>query len=214
MIPYISQNNLAEFCDGFCESTAFSPDEIDYIFTQAKSAGLKIKLHTEQFNNIGGLDIALKHNAISVDHLEVVRDIDLEKISNSDTVAVLLPGVSFFLDYNYAPAVELIKNNAAVALATDYNPGSSNISNIGLILSSASIKMKMKIEEVISAYTINAAKALNLQNDRGSIEQNKKADLAVFNTDDYADLIYNVAENKNWMTIKNGNVIYSAKEIN
>ncbi|MDP2365439.1 MAG: imidazolonepropionase, partial [Ignavibacteria bacterium] len=160
LIPHIAKNKLAEFCDGFCESTAFTSNEIDKIFTAASDSGLKLKLHTEQFNNVGGLDIALKHNAASVDHLEVLSEMDFTKFSNSETVAVLLPGVSLFLDYQFAPARKLIEHNAIVALATDYNPGSSHILNLHLIMSLAAIKMKMKIEEIINAVTINAAKAL------------------------------------------------------
>ena len=119
MLPFIAENSLAKFCDGFCESTAFSADEIDLIFSQAKSIGLALKLHTEQFNSIGGLDVALKQQAVSVDHLEVIKDDDILKVAQSDSVAVLLPGVSFFLNYDYAPARKLIDANTIVALSTD-----------------------------------------------------------------------------------------------
>ncbi|MBK7629886.1 MAG: imidazolonepropionase [Ignavibacteriales bacterium] len=208
MIPHVAKNNLAEFCDGFCESTAFTSRQIDRIFTAAVTAGLKIKLHTEQFNNVGGLDVALKHNATSVDHLEVLSESDFSKFQNSDTVTVLLPGVSFFLDYQFAPARKLIENNAIVALATDYNPGSSHILNLHLIMSLAAIKMKMKIEEIINAVTINAAKALEREKLIGSIEIGKKADFAIFNTDDYSEIIYNVGRNLLSHTIKNGEIIF------
>jgi imidazolonepropionase len=210
MLPYIASNNLAEFCDAFCEPGAFSADEVDAIFSSAVKHGFKIKLHTEQFNNIGGLDTALKHNAISVDHLEVIKNTDIVKLSGIDTVAVLLPGVSFFLNYGFAPARELIENDAIVALATDYNPGSSHIANLNLIMSFAALKMKMSIEETISAVTINAAKSLNRNKTTGSIEKGKKADFAVFNTNDYSDIVYNVGKNLNCMTIKDGKIIYSA----
>jgi len=208
MIPHIAKNNLAEFCDGFCESTAFTSIEIDKIFDAAAKVGLKLKLHTEQFNNIGGLDVALKHNATSVDHLEVLDEKDLLKFLDFETVAVLLPGVSLFLDYQFAPARKLFENNAIVALATDYNPGSSHILNLHLIMSLAAIKMKMKIEEIINAVTINAAKALNREHNIGSIELGKKADFAVFNTNDYADIVYNVGRNLLSHTIKDGEIIF------
>ena len=208
MLPFIAENSLAKFCDGFCESTAFSADEIDLIFSQAKSIGLALKLHTEQFNSIGGLDVALKQQAVSVDHLEVIKDDDILKVAQSDSVAVLLPGVSFFLNYDYAPARKLIDANTIVALSTDYNPGSSNIADINFIMSLAAIKMNMTIEETISAVTINAAKALNLSDEVGSIEIGKKADLSVFSTNDYADIVYNIGKNLNEMTVKNGEVIY------
>ena len=208
MIPYIAKNKLADFCDGFCESTAFTSNEIDKIFTASKAAGLKLKLHTEQFNNVGGLDIALKHNATSVDHLEVLLEKDFARFSDSETVAVLLPGVSLFLDYQFAPARKLIENNAIVALATDYNPGSSHILNLQLIMSLAAIKMKMKIEEIINAVTINAAKALNRERSVGSIEIGKQADFAVFDANEYSEIIYNVGRNILTHTIKNGEIIF------
>ncbi len=208
MIPHFAEQNLTEFCDGFCEATAFSAEQIDEIFYAAKKFGLKLKLHTEQFNTIGGLDMAIKHNAVSVDHLEVVKAEDITKVSNSETVAVLLPGVSFFLNHHYAPARELINHNAIVALATDFNPGSSHISNLSLIMSLAALKMKMTIEETISAVTINSAKALCREKSIGSIEIGKKADFAVFNSPDYSDIVYSVGSNLNFMTMKNGEVIY------
>jgi len=209
MLPHIAKQNLAEFCDGFCEATAFTSEEIDSIFSAAKKLGLKLKLHTEQFNNVGGLDVALNHNATSVDHLEVLDNSDIEKLCSSNTVAVLLPGVSFFLNYQYAPARKLIENNAVVALATDYNPGSSHISSLALVMSLAALKMGMSIEETISAVTINAAKALDLQKTVGSIEPGKKADFAVFDCEEYADIVYNIGKNLNCMTIKNGEIIYN-----
>ncbi len=208
MIPHFAEQKLAEFCDGFCEATAFSANEIDEIFIAANKNGLKLKLHTEQFNSIGGLDIALKHKAVSVDHLEIIKEEDIPKLGNSDTVSVLLPGVSFFLNHQYAPARNLIEQNAIVALATDYNPGSSHISSLSFIMSLAALIMKMTIEETISAVTINSSKALCREKSIGSIEIGKKADFAVFNTSDYADIVYSIGSNLNCMTIKDGKVIF------
>lgn len=209
ILPEIARQNLAVFCDAFCEKTAFSAEETDRIFAKAAQLGMKIKLHTEQFNNIGGLEIALKYKAVSADHLEVIKDEDIDKFSGSETAAVLLPGVSFFLNYGFAPARKLIEKNAIVALSTDYNPGSSHIANLNLIMGLAAIKMKMKVEEVISAVTINAAKALDASGSTGSLEIGKKADFAVFDAQDYSDIVYNVGKNLNIMTVKNGNIIYS-----
>lgn len=209
LIPHINKNNLAIFCDAFCEETAFSADDVDRIFDAAGNHGLKLKLHTEQFNRIGGLETALKHNAVSVDHLEVLSNEQYDSLCKSETVAVLLPGVSLFLNYDFAPARELIDNNAIVALATDYNPGSSNIAELNLIMSLAAIKMKMTIEETISAVTINAAKALDLGESIGSIEKGKKADFAVFDVEDYSEIVYQVGKNLISHTIKDGEVIYS-----
>lgn len=208
MIPHIAKNNLAEFCDAFCEPTAFSADEVDRIFTVASSYEFKIKLHTEQFNNIGGIDVALKHNAISIDHLEVLKESDISKLAKTDVVCDLLPGVSFFLNYQFAPARKLIDSGAIVAISTDFNPGSSHILNLHLIMQLAAIEMKMKVEEIINAVTINAAKSLLRNEAVGSIEIGKKADFSVFDTKEYSDIIYSVGKNLNCITIKNGEVIY------
>ena len=210
MIPHIAKNKLAVFCDAFCEKSAFSSAEVDAIFTKASESGMGLKLHTEQFNNIGGLETALKHSAASVDHLEVLTGNDISNVAESDSVAVLLPGVSFFLNYDYAPAKKLIEADAIVALATDYNPGSSHIADLNFIMSLACLKMNMTIEQSISAVTINSAKALNRSHKVGSIEIGKKADFAVFDTKEYADIIYQVGKNINSMTIKNGKIIFDA----
>ncbi len=210
MLPKVAEKKLAKFCDAFCERTAFSAEEVDIIFTKAKQLGFHLRLHTEQFNNIGGLEIALAHEVVSVDHLEVATEKHTFKLAPFDTVAVLLPGVSFFLDYNYAPARQLIENNALVALSTDYNPGSSPIANLNFVMSIAAIKMKMTFEEIISAFTINAAKAVLRNHEVGSIEIGKRADFAVLDAEHYSDIIYNVGKNLNVMTIKNGKVIYQS----
>ncbi|MBK7106425.1 MAG: imidazolonepropionase [Ignavibacteriae bacterium] len=211
IIPFISKNNLANSCDAFCEKTAFSPTQVEEIFSAAKENNLDVKLHTDQFNSIGGIEIGLKFNAQSLDHLEVIDEFGIEKISQSNSVAVLLPGVSFSLNYQFASARKLIEKNAIVSLATDFNPGSSHINNISLIWGLAALKMKMKIEEIISAYTINSAKALSLSDKIGSIEIGKSADFAVFETSNYNDLIYFLGQNLCSMVIKNGKVIYEKK---
>ena len=210
MLPHIAEQKLAKFCDGFCEATAFTADEIDLIFTRAKELGLNLKLHTEQFNSIGGLDTALKHNAVSVDHLEVLQDDGIINLGKADTVSVLLPGVSFFLNYQYAPARKLIESNAIIALATDFNPGSSHISSLSLIMSLAALNMRMTIEETINAVTINAAAALRMNDKIGSIEIGKRADFSIFDTEEYADIVYDIGRNLNCMTIKSGEIIYNS----
>ena len=207
IIPFISKNKLASSCDAFCERTAFSAKQVEEIFTCAKEFGLDIKLHTNQFNEIGGIDIGMKFNAQSLDHVEVIDEEGILKISNSNSTAVLLPGVSFSLNYQFAPARKLIDNNAIVSLATDYNPGSSYINNISLIWGLAALKMNMTAEEIISSYTINAAHALLAAENTGSIEIGKDADFAVFKTKNYKDLIYSVGQNLCTMTIKKGKII-------
>lgn len=212
LLPYIIKNNLANHVDAFCEKTAFNADEVDKIFLNAKKLGYKLRLHTEQFNNVGGLETALKHKSLSVDHLEVISEDDIPKLSKSETVAVLLPGVSFFLGCTYAPARKLIENNAIVALATDFNPGSSHIPNIHLIMQLAALNMKMSVEEIICAVTINSAKAVDMNEKIGSIEIGKQADFAVFSAKEYSELIYNIGINLNRYTIKKGEIIYQNAE--
>lgn len=210
MLPQLVNKKLSKFCDAFCELTAFSAKEVDLIFSKAKELGMHLKLHTEQFNSIGGLELALQHETVSVDHLEVISERQIFKLAAFDIAAVLLPGSSFFLNHEYAPARKLIDNNAIVAISTDFNPGSSHILNFGLIMSIAAINMKMTVEEIISAATINAAKAVLKHKDLGSIEIGKKADFAIFDIKDYNEVIYHIGTNLNIMTIKNGNIIYQS----
>ena len=211
MMPYIAENKLAKFCDCFCETTAFSVDETEDIFSAAAKYGLNIKLHTDQFNSIGGINAAINNNAVSVDHLEAIKEEDILRIAETETVCVLLPGSSFFLNREYAPARKFIESNAIIAISTDFNPGSSNIANLNLIMSIAALKMGMTMEEVISAVTINSAKALNRNNEIGSLEINKKADFAIFKAEDYSEIVYYTGMSLNAMTVKNGNIIYNSK---
>lgn len=209
LLPVIQAENLSNRCDAFCESSAFSPDEVEQLFIVAKSLGYNLTLHTEQFNNIGGIELALQMDALSVDHLEVLKDEQIKLFGDSQTVAVLLPGVSYTLDYSFAPARKLIDSGATVALATDYNPGTSNINSIFLIMSLAARKLKMTFEEIISAYTINSAAALGIFNETGSLEPGKSADFAILDISNYEQIIYNTAQNFNQMTVKSGKIIYN-----
>jgi imidazolonepropionase len=209
LLPVIKAENLSNRCDAFCESSAFSPDEVGQLFIVAKSLGYNLTLHTEQFNNIGGIELALQMDALSVDHLEVLKDEQIKLFGDSQTVAVLLPGVSYTLDYSFAPARKLIDSGATVALATDYNPGTSNINSIFLIMSLAARKLKMTFEEIISAYTINSAAAIGISNETGSLEPGKSADFAILDISNYEQIIYNTAQNFNQMTVKSGKIIYN-----
>lgn len=211
MIPYIAQKKLARFIDAFCEKGYFNAEETEKILLQGKKFGLIPKLHTDQFNSIGGIQAAIDVNAISVDHLEVLDDEDIKKISKYNSgeqfmIAALLPGVSYFLDINYQPARKLIGNNVPVALATDFNPGTCMTENIQIIMSLASRMLKMSSEEIINAVTINSAFALNMQNQIGSIEENKQADLLIFDMNSYKELVYNFAVNRISYIIKKGKV--------
>lgn len=209
LLPQIKKENLAGRCDAFCESSAFSPVEVEMVFNAAKKLGFNLTLHTEQFNNIGGLELAIKSGALSVDHLEVLKDKQINLLVDTETVAVLLPGVSYTLGYSYAPARKLIDSGACVALATDYNPGTSNINSIFLIMSLAARKLKMTMEEILTAYTINSAAALGISDSVGSLEIGKQADLAILNFTNYDQIVYNTAQNFNQMTVKSGKIIFN-----
>jgi len=209
MIPEIAQKRLAVFIDVFCEKNYFSPAETGRILRTGVQFGLIPKLHTDQFNSIGGVDTALRNNALSVDHLEVLNSNDIKKLSASGkTIATLLPGVSYFLDISYPPARKLIENNVPVALATDFNPGSCMTENIQMIMSLASVKMKMSAEEIINAVTVNAAFAVYAQDKTGSLESGKQADILIFDFPNYKDIIYNFTSNRIDTVFKKGKLIY------
>lgn len=179
MLPVISIEKLADYIDVFCESNYFSVEETRQIIEAGANYGLKAKIHVNQFNSIGGIEMAVQLNALSVDHLEVINNDDVEVLSKSNTIATLLPSCSFFIKIPYSPARKLIDSNVAVALATDYNPGSTPSGNMNFVNSLACIQLNMTPEEVINASTINGAYALELQDEVGSITIGKKANLII-----------------------------------
>jgi len=207
MIPKIAKRRLAVFIDAFCEQNYFTPKETEQIFQQGVKFGLIPKLHTNQFYSIGGIEMAVRNKAISVDHLEVMQEHDISMLADSGIIACLLPGVSYFLNIPYAPARKLIEKNIPVALATDFNPGSCMTQNIQLIMSLAVQSQKMSVEETINAVTINAAAALGISGETGSIEPGKQADLVIFDFPDYRHLLYNFGDNNVCNVVKNGEVI-------
>ena len=177
MLPVIVAEKLADYIDCFCETGFFSPEEMETICKAGQSYGLKPKLHVNQLNSIGGIESAIKLNALSVDHLETMTDVDVRSLAASNTIGTLLPTAAFFLRMQYQPARTLIDNNCAIALASDYNPGSSPSGNMNFVVALSCIQMKMLPEEAINAATINAAYAMELQNELGSITIGKKANL-------------------------------------
>lgn len=179
MLPKIANENLADFIDIFCETGYFSVTDTDKILTAAKQYNLIPKIHVNQFNSIGGIEISAKHNAISVDHLEILsaRDLEILKISNS--IPVVLPSCSFFLNIPYASGRKMIDNGLALAIASDYNPGSSPSGNMNFVISTACIKMNITPEEAINAATINGAYAMNLSQKVGSITKGKFANFFI-----------------------------------
>ncbi|RKF05352.1 imidazolonepropionase [Tenacibaculum lutimaris] len=177
MLPKVAEENLADFVDAFCETGYFSVEDTDRILTAAQQYGLTPKVHVNQFTTIGGVQVSIKHNALSVDHLEVMNTEDIEALKGTQTMPVALPSCSYFLSIPYTPARDIINAGLPLALATDYNPGSTPSGNMNFVVATACIKMKMTPEEAINAATINGAYAMNLSEEVGSITKGKKANL-------------------------------------
>jgi len=208
MLPKIQKNDLADFIDVFCEKNYFSTSETDTILKAGIKLGLKPKIHVNQFNSIGGVKIGVDNSALSVDHLEVMEKIDIELLKNSKTMPTLLPSCSFFLNIPYGPARKMIDNGLPIALASDYNPGSTPSGNIPFLLSLACIKMGINPEEAINAATINSAYAMGLESTHGSIAKGKIAN--VFITKEipsYHYIPYSFGSNLVEKVILNGNLI-------
>ncbi len=181
LLPEIAKHKLAEYCDVFCEQNFYSPDETSQILEAASKYGLKARIHTNQFTHSGGIEVAIRHKAISVDHLEVCNDAEIAVLKNSKTHPVLLPSAAFFMNQEYPPARKMIDQGLAIVLASDFNPGTSPTSNMPFILSLACIKMKMLPEEALNALTINAAYNLELDSVCGSIEPGKLGNVIITN---------------------------------
>ena len=179
MLPAISNEKIADFIDVFCESGYFSVSETEQIMEAGNKFGLKSKIHVNQFNAIGGVNAAVKNNAISVDHLEIMNNDDIEILKNTDTMPVALPTCSYFLGIPYAPARKMIEAGLSLALASDFNPGSSPSGNMNFVVATACIKMKMTPEEAINAATINGAYAMDISKTHGSITIGKKANVII-----------------------------------
>jgi imidazolonepropionase len=196
IIPQVARKKLAGFVDVFCERGAFTLEQSLKIFTAAQSAGMGTRAHVCQFTP-SKLDRLLAHQPASLDHMDCVAMEDVSALARSETVATLLPGANYFLGHRDFPdARRLIDGGAAVALATDFNPGTSPTPSMPFVISLACTHMKMSVAEAIAASTINAACALRLEARKGSIEPGKDADLAVFDFKDYREIGYWVAWNR------------------
>lgn len=179
MLPAIANENLADFIDAFCESGYFSVSETKQIMEAGNKFGLVSKIHVNQFNAIGGVKAAVNNKALSVDHLEIMNHDDIEVLKNSDTMPVALPSCSYFLGIPYTPARTIIEAGLPLALATDFNPGSSPSGNMNFVVATACIKMKMTPEEAMNAATINGAYAMDISKTHGSITVGKKANIII-----------------------------------
>ncbi|HEY9687079.1 MAG TPA: imidazolonepropionase [Coleofasciculaceae cyanobacterium] len=195
-IPAIAQQGLAVFCDVFCEQGYFDVAQTRRILEAASAHGLKLKVHAEEFVNLGGAELAGEMGATSADHLLNISDAGIAALKAGGTVATLLPGTAFFLRLKeYAPVQRLLSAGVPVALGTDFNPGSCLIDDLQLIMQLACLQMNMQPVDVIRAVTLNAAKALDLQADRGSLAVGKRADMMILNASSYNALFYNVGRN-------------------
>jgi imidazolonepropionase len=209
MLPDVVSKKLAEFCDVFCDRGAFTLEQSRRILSAAQQLGLGVRLHAEQLSRTGATRLGVEFGAASCDHLEQVSATDIRALAKSQTVATLLPGCDFHLGWkNYAPARALIDAGAVVALATDYNPGTSPTVSTPMILSLACSQLRMSPAEAIAATTINGAYALRRERRIGSLETGKQADLAVFEVEDYREIPYYFGMQRCWMTMKNGEVVW------
>jgi imidazolonepropionase len=179
MLPKVAEEKLADYVDIFCEKGYFSVEDTHKLLSEAKKYNLIPKIHVNQFNAIGGIKAGVDHNALSVDHLEVVTLEDIEALKGSETMPVALPSCSYFLSIPYTPGRQLIDAGLPLALATDYNPGSTPSGNMNFVVATACIKMKLTPEEAINAATINGAYAMGLSDTHGSITRGKQANLII-----------------------------------
>ncbi len=208
MLPVIATEELADFVDVFCEENYFTVDQTDRILKAAKKYGLQPKIHVNQFNSIGGVAIGVANDALSIDHLEILTKEDLTHLKGSETMPVALPSCSYFLSIPYTPVRKIIDADLPIALASDYNPGSTPSGNMNFVVSTACIKMNMTPEEAINAATLNGAYAMNLQASYGSITKGKKASFIITKEiPSYAFIPYAFGSNLIDQVYLNGNLM-------
>lgn len=195
VLPTIAKEALADYIDIFCETGYFSVADMEHLLAAGARYGLRPKVHVNQFTALGGIDAAVHHKALSVDHLEILRKEDLTALKGTTTIPVALPGCSFFLGIPYTPARQIIDAGLPLALASDYNPGSAPSGNMNFVMATACIKMQMTPEEAINAATLNGAYAMGLEQEVGSITIGKRANLILTQAiNGYASLPYTFGE--------------------
>ncbi|PHS14439.1 MAG: imidazolonepropionase [Kangiella sp.] len=208
MMPELNKLGLIDCVDAFCEGIGFTVKQTKQVFEKAKELGLPVKLHSEQLSDLGGSKLACEYNAWSVDHLEFLNRYDIEYLKTSGTVATLLPGAFYFLSETKLPPIQALReNNIPIAIATDSNPGSSPCLSILLMLNMATTLFKLTPAEALKGITINAAKALNIDDKVGSITIGKQADLVFWDIVSPAELSYQIGGNPCKLVIKKGKVI-------
>ena len=208
LIPKAAELNITNYIDVFCEEGYFDIKDTEAILEAGKKHNLRPKIHVNQFNILGGIALGVKHNALSVDHLEELSNEDVEALKGSETIPVALPGCSYFLSIPYTPARQLIDAGLPLAIATDYNPGSAPSGNMNFIVGAACVKLKMTPEEAINAATVNGAYAMGVSNMYGSITRGKKANLIITKPmNHYSEIPYAFAHNPVEQVIINGQLL-------
>lgn len=211
VMPVVKKSELARFADIFCERNVFSAEQSEYYLKSAKAMGFELKIHADEMSDLGGAALAARMNCISADHLLKVSKEGIQRLSEQGVIATLLPATAFCLKEEYARARDMINAGCAVALASDFNPGSCFTYSIPLLISLACIYMNMTIEETISALTINGAAALGLQETKGSLETGKKADIIMLEYPSIHFLPYHTGINLVEMVMKDGKIIRRQK---
>ncbi|MBO9128954.1 imidazolonepropionase [Bacillus sp. 165] len=213
LLPQIKERELAEFVDIFCETGVFTVEESKEFLQNAMNMGFDVKIHADEIDPLGGTEAAVSIGAVSADHLVGASDEGISMLAEGNTVAVILPGTTFYLNKeSFARARKMIDEGAPVALATDFNPGSSPTENLQLIMSLAMLKLKMTPEEIWNAVTINAAHAINRGEQAGKIKEGRKADIVIWDALNYAYVPYHYGVNHVNTVIKNGTVVYQRGE--
>ncbi|SHG39365.1 imidazolonepropionase [Ornithinibacillus halophilus] len=214
MFDEIKENQLAEFVDIFTETGVFTVEQSRRFLLKAKEKGFDVKLHADEIDPLGGTELAVELGAISGDHLAVTSDEGIKQLANSNTIAVILPGTSFYLGKDdYARAREMIDAGAAVSVSTDFNPGSSVTENLQLIMSIAALKLKLTPDEIWHAVTVNAAHAIGRGDVAGSIQVGRAADIVIWDAPNYMYIPYHYGVNHTNTVIKSGEIIYQRQEI-
>ena len=208
LLPVIKERNLAEFFDVFCEEGVFSNDESRKMYLEAQNHGFKLRIHADEIVNTKGAELAKELGMYSADHLMAISQEGIEALKSSKVIANLLPGTSFSLGKEYAPARKMIDNGIQVALSTDYNPGSCPTENLQLIMQIAALKLKMRPKEIFKAVTINAAKSIGREKRVGSIEEGKKADFVMFDAKNIEYILYHFGVNHTKKVYKNGCLVF------
>lgn len=212
VMPYVSDNKLAEFVDVFCEEGVFSPEESKLIMQKAKALGFKLKIHADEIVPLQGAELAAEMKAASADHLLAASENGIMAMAKAGVTAVTLPGTSFYLMLGkYAQARRMIDAGVRVAIATDYNPGTSPTESLQTIMSFACFGMKLTPEEIIKAMTLNAAYAIDRQHEIGSLEKGKKADIVIFDAPNVEYIVYHYGINHVDTVIKNGEVVINRR---